>query len=251
MPATVTVKSSDDAVRKHREELAHRVIAQFGDSLPDSPLLCYLDDEDWPAFRGPGMAANRGVRRDAFAHGLLSYVPPSLNCSQFEAFIYLHGSTCSSDLALAMTLAHELEHYVQHAKMKNLWAANTVAFLALRHMERAEFEGLGLRTCDIPHEREARIIAKQIGEKLFGADAVGKHIETKITERLTEQDASDWDCIRGLVASAPFDLATETERFFPKLKRCSSALHRVLRDVQRNDPDFEGVHLDELLEGPD
>ena len=168
-----------------------------------------------------------------------------MNCSQFEAFIYLHGCTCSNDLALAMTLAHELQHYVQRTKIKNLWATNMVAFLALRHMERSEFENLGLRTCAIPHEREARIIAKKIGEQLFGADAVGKHIETKITERATEQDASDWDCIRGLVASAPYDLATETKRFFPKLKSCSWALHRVLRDVQPNDHDFEGVDLNE------
>lgn len=118
MPPTVKVKSSDEATRLNREEAAQRVVGYFGNRLPDLPLLCFFDDEDWPEYKGPGMAANRGI----YFHD-----PPWMNAPDyvrecvftdglpFTNLIYLHGSACAGTMGLTMTFAHELQHFVQHS----------------------------------------------------------------------------------------------------------------------------------------
>jgi hypothetical protein len=119
----------------------------------------------------------------------------------------------------------------------------------LRDLESKDFKALGLRTCDIPFEREARVVAKMVAEDLFGAAAVHQHIEAKMVEHVTEQDAADWDCIRNLATLAPYDLASETKRFFPTLRRQRSALERALRTLQSEDVVFGDVDLNSLLSG--
>src|SRR6266700_869414 len=160
MPPTVKVKSGDDAIKKQREEAAQHVIAHFGNRLPDFRLLCFFDDEDWPALRGPGMAANRGVyiRKDSSPAEWQEACTFVDGLPDFDNFIYLHGSTCSSAVGLTMTFAHELQHFVQYAAEPKAFAENTLAYVTLRNLSRSDFEALGLRSCDIPHEREARII---------------------------------------------------------------------------------------------
>lgn len=227
------------------------MVMTFGNRLPELRLLCFFDDQDWPALRGPGMAANRGIyirkasspeewyEACAFVDGL----------QDFDNFIYLHGSTCSNDIGLTMTFAHELQHFVQYGFTPKLWAENTLAYVTLRNLEPAHFEALGLRSCDIPHEREARIVAKRVAEALFGVEPVRQYIDTKRTEFITAQDATDWDCIRDLVASTPYHLEAETELFFPRLRGCRLELQCALRSLQASDPDFNDINLDALLTG--
>ena len=249
----IEARSDDQATKRRREELARRVIASFENGLPDRRLLCFLDDRDWQDVKSGRDAASRGFYTPLRGAGLPWHAPlPLLKCVYdngelvFDDLIYLHGTTCSTDVGLAMTLAHEFQHFFQYSKDLDLWAASTVAFFALRSLERVEFEALALRICDIPHEREARIAAKRTAENLFGAESVRAYVETKRAERVTEQDALDWDCIQGLSSSAVYDLASETKRFFPRLKSCRSALDRTLRGFG-GDPDFQGVDLDALL----
>jgi hypothetical protein len=252
MLPTVRVKSSDDAVRRDREEAAHSVISRFGNRLPNLPLLCFFDEEDWPVLRGPGMAANRGAY---FSSPSWADTPAYIRgCAliegqpAFDNLIYLHGTTCADEVGLTMTFAHELQHFVQHGTSRLSWAVNTLAYATLRDLEMSDFRALALRTCDIPFEREARMVAKRVAEDLLGKDRVHKHIEAKIAERVTEQDAVDWDCIRGLDVTAPYDLASETQRFFPRLKTCRLGLERELRRRQ-TDADFRNIDLNALLSG--
>lgn len=253
MPLKLAVKASEE-VRKQREEAVLRAVAHF-ECLPDRRLLCFFDDRDWPFLRGHGMAANRGAYFHAppWQNTPLYVREQALVAGQpvFDELIYLHGSTCSSHLGLTMTFAHELQHFVQHSTTPSLWAANTLAYVMLRDLENKDFKALGLRTCDIPFEREARIVAKRVAEDLFGAGAVHQHIEAKIVERVTEQDATDWDCIRSLAVPVPYDLASETERFFPMLRRQRAELERALRSLQSTDVVFGDVDLNALLSGPD
>jgi hypothetical protein len=46
MPVTLHAKSDDAAVRHQREATAQRVIDYFGDRLPPTRLLCFLDDNN-------------------------------------------------------------------------------------------------------------------------------------------------------------------------------------------------------------
>lgn len=111
----------------------------------------------------------------------------------------------------------------------------------------SSFKALGLRACDIPHEREARIVTKRAAEDLLGAEAVRQHVEAKMAERVTEQDAVDWDCIQGLDVHAPYDLIGETLRFFPMLRGCRLELERALRVLQFDDVAFRQIDLNALL----
>lgn len=198
------------------------------------------------------MTANRGVyfRKN---YALFQQLPPYVTEYAFRGgwpvlddVIYLHGTTCADEIGLTMTFAHELQHFIQHSTALRPWAVNTLASVTLRNLRKSEFDALGLRACDIPSEREARIVAKEVAENLNGADFVRQYIQTKIAERLTEQDATDWECILGLVPSMSYDFATETKRFFPRLRECRAALERVLSAL-RTDPDFADIDLDALL----
>ena len=252
MALTLIAKSADDAAKAQRESAARNVIASF-EALPDRRLLCFFDDEDWPLLRGRGMAANRGAYFHSprwastpyYVHG--HAVPDGRPA--FEELIYLHGTTCSNDVSLIMTFAHEMQHFVQHSNALLLWAANTLAYAMLRNLGPDELTALGLRACDIPFECEARIVAKRVAEKLFGQDFVRRHIEAKAAEHVTEQDATDWNCIRDLFSSTQYDLASETRRFFPKLHRHNSELEKALRALQRDDEAFLQIDLAVLLSG--
>lgn len=164
----------------------------------------------------------------------------------FDHVIYLHGSTCSNEVGLAMTFSHELQHFVQNGNSLSLWAANTL----IPKLLKSDIDALGLTWCDVPHEREARIVSKRIAENLFGAEVVTQYVDAKIAEHVTKDDAHDWKCIRGLATSTPYDLAAETALFFPRLKPYSQHLEDVLRDFKNNnDPDFKDVDLHALLKG--
>ncbi len=143
-----------------------------------------------------------------------------------------------------MTFAHELQHFAQYGNARRLWAANTL----IPGLPRSVISALGLTWCDVPNEREARIVSKRIVEKLFGAEAVGKYVGTKILECVTQEDAADWECIRRLDTSTPYDLDRETKLFFLRLRDYRPDFERVLQG-RRNDTDFKDVDLKALFEG--
>ena len=42
-----------------------------------------------------------------------------------DDLVYLYGSTCADEVGLTMTLAHKLQHAIQHGKERNVWAVNS------------------------------------------------------------------------------------------------------------------------------
>ena len=160
----------------------------------------------------------------------------------FDDFIYMHGSTSYDSLSLTMTLAHELQHFVQHESAISLWAANSL----VPKLPNDVIATLGLTWCDIPHECEARIVSKRIAEGLFGGARTDQHIEAKIGQRVTDADAADWECIRRLDTSVPYDLDAETGLLFARLKPYRQDLEKVLQSL-KSYPDFGTVDLDALL----
>jgi hypothetical protein len=252
LPITLKVRAPEDSARRTREAAAQKVIAQFRAQASEARLLCLLDDEDWQALKQEVGIANRG----AFLHlrGPLPWLLEAPGYVQelllvggqfaFDDFIYMHGSTCSDALSLTLTLAHELQHFVQHESAVSLWAANSLVPILPNRV----IATLGLTWCDIPHEREARIVPKRIAEGLFGAERTDQHIQTKIRERVTEADAADWECIRKLNASARYDLATETSLLFARLKPYRMDLENALQSFKVYS-DFGSVDLDTLMGG--
>jgi hypothetical protein len=163
MPLTLIIRSAGEDVRKHHEALAQRVVASLGLQSPARRLLVLLDDEDWQAFKAENGIANRGFYariRPGHPHWRIAprYILDSVfvgGAPAYDDFVYLHGTTCADDIALTMTLAHELQHFIQHADKTPLWAANGL----VPNLDKTAIAALGLRWCDIPHEREARIVS--------------------------------------------------------------------------------------------
>ena len=148
-----------------------------------------------------------------------------------------------------MTFAHELQHFIQHRSSPKLFGANAlVRILAQQRQFESVIKALAPRPRDIPHEREARIVSKRTAENLFGAEVVAQYINDKIAEPVTDEDAADWECIRGLVTSTPYDLACETKLFFRSLKQYRPQIEVVLQGLRNDDP-TRYVDLDDLFNG--
>jgi hypothetical protein len=261
MSVEIAVIGNDATVTAQRRARADSVVAAFSGVLPDRRLLCYLDTDDClrlkkrygKAQRGLYMPVANGPMWTLFPEAVGYYVRGNRTTStlgpdprpEFDHLIYLHGSTCLNEVGMTMTFAHELQHFIQHENSLELWAVNTVAIEMLRYHKSA-YRTLSIQWCDIPIEREARIVAKRIAERIFGSEAVAQYVSAKRDEFVTEQDAADWTCIGGLDATTPYDLATETRLFFPRLGNYASELKAAQGRLGRG---FPGVDLDPLLNG--
>ena len=141
MPSTIKVKSADAAIRKQREATAERVIDYFGNKLPNDHVLCFFDDGAWQALKDEKGLSVRGfyspitaVRLAGWWGDVPNYLKDYLIVDgelPFDHLIYLLGSTCSTEIGLAMTFAHELQHFVQRTTARELWAANALAAATL------------------------------------------------------------------------------------------------------------------------
>ena len=60
MPVTIEVKSDYAVLKGHQKTVAQRVLDHLSPRLPNSRVLCFLDDEDPPELRREHGPANRG-----------------------------------------------------------------------------------------------------------------------------------------------------------------------------------------------
>ncbi len=256
MPVMLKVKAKDAAVKTEREVAAQRVIHHFGLCLPDSRLLCFLDDEDPATLRSIFGLANRGIYGPIHDGTPLpewpEYVADCIRVDDNVSFIfprviddliYLYGSTCVDEVGLTMTLAHELQHAIQHCRARKLWAANSL----IHGLERKTIDAVKIKWADIPTELEARIVGKRVAECFFGERRVTEYVDRRIAERITANDLDDWQFIRTLMPSSSVDLVRSTQFLFERLKGHRSELESVLQE-NLGSPDFGEIHLDEWLE---
>jgi hypothetical protein len=165
MALTLHVKCGNEVVRIQRESVARRVLDYFGSCLPTSRLLCFLDDTDAPGLKLDYGVANRGgylpVHDNIPLPSLPEYVTSCIFIDDGISFpfprvmddlVYLHGSTCNDDVGLTITLAHELQHAIQHATMRKVWAVNGLA----AQLRRETIVAVKLTWADVPLVRSHR-----------------------------------------------------------------------------------------------
>src|SRR6266478_1626327 len=141
MALKICVKSTDEDQKRARRVSAERVVAEFGNVVPDKRLLCFFDDEDCQVFKNFAGNANRGfciVINDGIPGGAKcpEYIAGELLVDDgswvrkraFEHFIYLHGSVCEGSVGLTMTFAHELQHFIQTVCSPIAASASRLAF---------------------------------------------------------------------------------------------------------------------------
>jgi hypothetical protein len=257
MAIALEVKSDAPSIKAHREAAARLVIDHFDASLPDSRLLCFLDDEDPHELRKKYGPANRGgylrVHDPADLDGRPPYVrrlvyPYHIVGGQtrvFDGVVYLYGTTCADEVGLSMTLAHELQHAVQFSKERQLWAVNSLVAQGLTPETVAT---LRLEWKDIPIEVDARIVSKRLAESLFGEERVLRYIDDKISARITESDVADWQFVRSLTGLSTVDLASETRRLYERLRGYRSELEDALQLPQMQSPDYADIDLDAFFD---
>ncbi len=248
---TIKVNSKDAALNAQQKAGAERVLNYFGDNLP-SNVLCFLDDGDWWRFKTEIGPANRGlhvvVRNNTFTG---DFYPPNLKNSilvggklLFDYAIYLHGTTCANEVGLTMTLAHELQHTIQHANTRQLWAVNTL----VNELPRTIIQAMRLEWKDVPTEHEARIVSKRAALQLHGAKLVEQYIDINIAAQITPADVTDWQFIRTLTPSSTVDLMGGTHSLFQRLKGYRAEVEEALQMARADNPqDFGDVDLDVFL----
>jgi hypothetical protein len=245
---TLHVESDDYAAKAHREKVAVRVIEYFEQNftIPTQfNVLCYLADEDDNCLKKWSGESTRGIHWPRRGQGLSDWPqkmrgifapidPLSGVTFPYESLIYLHGSTCETDIGLTMTLAHELQHFLQYTNERHLWTANTLL------MKLPSLPTDDLKACsDFPVEREARITAKKVAENLYGTASVDQHIQNMIDAGTSDADVTDWKYIRGIDPSIRYDLRKGTKPF---VKRHKQQLIQLQQDTRFNeDKDFSAV----------
>ncbi len=261
MAITVRVKSPNATIKAEREKVAQRVLDYFSSQLPALRLLCFLDDEDSIEFKRDFGEANRGLyaplKRNTFRFDRTPWPEYVKECifvddgvsmpfpRVFDHVIYLHGATCADGTGLTMTLAHELQHVIQHNNVPLLWAANSL----IQNLPR-KVEGLKVRASEIPIEREARIIAKRAAQDLCGEQQVKEYVCRKIAEALGSDDRADWQFIADLGRSGAVDLNRETQSLFERYKYYRPQLEELLdKELKENpDSDFRDLCLNHFFE---
>jgi hypothetical protein len=250
----IVVKSANLTTRQVRNDIARRVVHELHDQLPTESLLCFLDDEDWEAARrdaGLGRGFYTPTRDIDGWRPLPQYIEDSLmkdGIVAFQNFVYLFGSTCSIHEGLAMTLAHELQHFIQHGSSRAAWAMGTIASNLLMNLKLPQVNEIGVNSwCDVPIERHAWITSKRVAEAVSGRDSVRKYIDTRIAAAQSFELA-DWKFARELDASQAFDFDAETASFIPRLTAHRTKLEQYLNDLRR-DPELTNIELGPWLQG--
>jgi hypothetical protein len=162
---------------------------------------------------------------------------------RIDDLIYLKDSSCADEVGLTMTLAHELQHAIQHANERKWWALSSLVSRLLG--DSRLHDDLGVVWGDIPIELEARIISKRVAESLFDKERVTNYIDKMLAETKSDNDAADWKVIRGLKPDSTVDFPTMTLELYKRvMPRYSWSLSELLAAEKRNNnPDFADTDL--------
>jgi hypothetical protein len=256
MSAEVVVRGRDESVMEARKKWTTRVLQYLTDKLPELRLLIFLDDTDAPTLKRG--IETRGLfspndkyyfRRVAWPRNVAD-VLRTINLTavestyHYDCIVYLHDSTCNSEDSLTMTVAHELQHFIQYGFNRSIWAWNTV----VTNLPMPTIDALGLTWRDIPIEHEARIVAKQASEAILGRETTAKYIEYRKSQRLTNKDAADWEFIQRIDTTQAYGCVVQTQALFRRLTPVRNELQVALNNM-KGLPDFARLDLDDMM-GP-
>lgn len=221
------IMSSDAAHKERKSLVCENTLKQMNCDLSQASetVICLIDDKDYvlakegqKGFFSP--VELPGVRYQIPGYFLDSVVEFNLRSMTAErrhdALIYIHGSTSSSEVGLTLTLAHEIQHFVQYATNRSTWVTDKL-LQKLRITHEEEFR----QSVDFPIEREARVVSKRVAIEMHGREAVEGFIRQERAKRITEKDVLDCDFLLSSEADLPYNATKATgtlvERFRSEL----------------------------------
>jgi hypothetical protein len=257
MPApTVYVKSSDPTTRRARETQVRQVLSLF-ENLPDTRLLCFLDDEDWLLFKYMLGQSNRGFHRPlsdqtAFADWP-EYITEQIFVDDpkqlwfrrlFDHVIYMYGSTSENPVGLTMTLAHELQHVIQYETVPDLLTASNL----FKQLPKQLLESRNFQWADMPAEREARAVAKKIAIAIHGKQAVDQFLAERAALATHALELADVQFIQQLDTGVPYSVKDETLALYRRFKADRGEFVTAMEILKAEDPEFKPIDLNSLFD---
>jgi hypothetical protein len=216
------------SVEETIKPLCQRVEDQF--RLPARRLLRYFADSDDEYLRTIHGPHYRGFHAPISSRNLLprylqdcffrpfNDIPEGTSFDEMVAFdnlIYIRRSTCADTTGIVEAYAHELQHFVQHAKMPRLWAVNNVL---RQNLKRLVPDAIAT---DIPSERQANIISKRVAESVCGGEAVKLFADEQVKlmeEAGEDEEKARWIFFRDVPSSTKYDLREATIPLVEKYK---------------------------------
>jgi hypothetical protein len=219
-----------DAARKDElEPVCEEVLKRF--ELPEQKLIAIFDDKEHQEFTvfTPELGKEfcgffrwslYGMRPcpQEITNRLWSNQDGKWHC---DVFIYLRSRTCLSLIGMAITFAHELQHFMQYGFSRKVWQAS--------HDLRKIVSG----GCpwDFPDERDAMIVSRTTAEKVCGKNEVHRYADQQIE---LNRNPQKWEVFLGL--GEPFNLLQET---MPLVEGHREALKERFPLNGKERPDYE------------
>jgi hypothetical protein len=189
-------------------------VAPYFDFPANVRLLCFLDDENDPAFMANLGVTNRGFHisvKDYFAASfdqrpILPRNPQkhlaldAQGKTNYDNLVYLQGSTTRNFQGYIMSLAHELQHAWQNVKHRD----SLQTCMQMQH-ERASLHG---EYRNLPHEQEAMVVSRKIAVQICGRERIDSYIKNQLDA--TRQEVIRWNYLNDWNTSFS-DLRNETE----------------------------------------
>jgi hypothetical protein len=260
MAVTIVATTTDKNKNDRQQAAALRVLDEYEGKFPDLDLLIFLDDQIWDSFRAANGTENRGlfypinehyfgeVQWPLYLRQELVQVDPQTFKESYkvDGIIYLHGDTADDESSLTMTLAHELQHFIQYGLDRTTWAWNGIL---TNCGELIDAENLTWH--DIPIEHEARIAAKRVSQRILGNEKTDQYIELRRTQATKPRDVGDWEFVKSIEPSQAYDCVHETRVIFSRFGREEShrrEMNRVLSMGRKKFPEYKELSLDSIID---
>jgi hypothetical protein len=205
MTAALIFKNTD--LEHNLRSASEQVLQRF--KLPSLRLLCFFDDESPEQFDDLMGPQHCGFHTPVIGSGNLwpEYVDELFIDSRgnfvYDNVIYLNGRTTASVPGTVITLAHELQHFIQYANARTVWRANSLVYAVLR-----DGPPTAIKAWDIPFEKDTMRVSKRVADEILGADAVEAYADAQIAAGNHDEK---WKFFRDVSYSTPFDLLAETK----------------------------------------
>jgi hypothetical protein len=198
-----SVRLTNVAEQARKMTVCEAVIGRFAGKTHAGTAICLIDSEDCVKLKQCIGLVNRGLHKQLdrddqyWIPEFFHHVVWPTDGESFDSVIYVHGSTAGDDIGLTLTLAHELQHFVQTANDEAMMRVND------------EIKQFATAWSDIPIERDARIVAKRVAEEIYGDEDVKQYLEKRVKDHF--DDANDWQFVSSIDTSRPYDVSVESK----------------------------------------
>jgi hypothetical protein len=194
----------DDSKKTELESACKEVLKYF--KLPEQKLIAIFDDKERQEFTvfTPKLGSEFCGFFRADLYGMRPCPQDILNQLwsdqgrewRCDVFIYLRSRTCQSPTGVAITFAHELQHFMQYGFSRKVWQASRDLQCVVSGFP-----------WDFPHEREALIVSRSKAEEVCERDEVLRYAEA---QRKLGSDSEKWEFFLGPETEKPFNFLQAT-----------------------------------------